>query len=125
MTIRFTSIISVPVSDQQRAKDFYVNTLGFELRRESPFGEGTTWIEVAPVGAETALTLVNWFPTMQPGSMKGLVFMTDDIAADYAALTERGVVFADTPQQQPWGTFATFNDPDGNGWVLSQPPAGM
>ena len=125
MTIRFASIISVPVSDQQRAKDFYVNTLGFELRREAPFGEGATWIEVAPAGAETALTLVNWFPTMTPGSMKGLVFMTDDITADYAALTERGITFAHPPQSQPWGTFTTFDDPDGNGWVLSQPPAAM
>jgi catechol 2,3-dioxygenase-like lactoylglutathione lyase family enzyme len=122
MAVQHLSIVSIPVSDQQRAKEFYVNTLGFELRREGPFGEGMNWVEVAPPGAATALTLVTWFPNMRPGGITGLVLQTDDIAADFAALAERGVAFHQQPEQQPWGTFATFDDPDGNGWVLSQPP---
>jgi catechol 2,3-dioxygenase-like lactoylglutathione lyase family enzyme len=123
MAIRRVEIVSVPVSDQERAKAFYVGTLGFEVRREGPFGEGMNWVEVGPPGAETALSLVTWFPNMRPGGVTGLVLQSDDIAADFAALTERGVEFHGQPERQPWGTFATFDDPDGNGWVLSQPPA--
>ena len=51
-------IVSVPVSDQERAKDFYLNTLGFELRQEAPFGDGMRWIEVAPEGSTASMTLV-------------------------------------------------------------------
>ncbi len=60
-------IVSVPVSDQERAKDFYLNTLGFELRQEAPFGDGMRWIEVAPEGSSTSLSLVTGFDAMPPG----------------------------------------------------------
>jgi catechol 2,3-dioxygenase-like lactoylglutathione lyase family enzyme len=120
MAIRNVQVVSVPVSDQDRAKAFYVETLGFTLRGDSPFGEGQRWVEVAPPTGETTLTLVTWFPTMPPGSLKGLVLGTDDIEGDYAALRERGVAFHGPIQREFWGTFATFDDPDGNSWVLSQ-----
>ncbi len=58
--------VSVPVSDQGRAKDFYVNTLGFELLQEAPFGDDMRWIEVAPKGSTPSLTLVTWFESMPP-----------------------------------------------------------
>jgi catechol 2,3-dioxygenase-like lactoylglutathione lyase family enzyme len=51
-------IVSVPVSDQERAKNFYVTTLGFEIREDTPFGEGMRWIEVAPEGSTASLALV-------------------------------------------------------------------
>ena len=60
-------IVSVPVSAQERAKDFYLSTLGFELRQEAPFGDDMHWIEVAPEGSTASLTLVTWFESMSPG----------------------------------------------------------
>jgi catechol 2,3-dioxygenase-like lactoylglutathione lyase family enzyme len=119
MTVTHVQLVSVPVSDQDRARDFYVDVLGFDLVRDNPMGPGGRWVQVAPKGAATALTLVTWFPTMPPGSLKGLVLETDDLDADVARLRERGVVFADGGiQTAPWGRYATFDDPDGNGIVL-------
>jgi catechol 2,3-dioxygenase-like lactoylglutathione lyase family enzyme len=123
MAIKDIQVVSLPVTDQERAKSFYVETLGFELRSDSSFGEGEhtqRWVEVAPAGATTRLTLVTWFPRMPAGSAQGLVLETDDIHGDYAALQGRGLSFDGEIQSAPWGTFATFSDPDGNGWVLQQ-----
>ncbi|MFD2765953.1 VOC family protein [Micromonospora eburnea] len=119
MTVTHVQIVSVPVSDQDRARDFYVDVLGFDLVRDNPMGPGGRWVQVAPKGAATTLTLVTWFPTMSPGSLKGLVLETDDLDGDVARLRELGVAFADGGiQAAPWGRYATFDDPDGNGIVL-------
>lgn len=123
MAIKDIQVVSVPVSDVDRAKAFYVETLGFELRTDTTFGEGghqQRWVEVAPLGATTRLTLVTWFPQMPAGSVQGLVLLTDDLQGDYAALKARGLTVEGGIQSAPWGTFATFSDPDGNGWVLQQ-----
>ncbi|WP_433113888.1 glyoxalase superfamily protein [Micromonospora sp. CA-246542] len=120
MTVTHVQLLSVPVADQDRARDFYVDVLGFDLVWDNPMGpDGGRWVQVAPPGAATALTLVTWFPTMPPGSLKGLVLETDDLDADVARLRERGVDFVDGGiQSAPWGRYATFDDPDGNGIVL-------
>lgn len=123
MAIQDVQVISIPVSDVDRAKAFYVDTLGFELRSDNVFGEGKDqqrWVEVAPAGGSTRLTLVTWFPQMPAGSVQGVVLKTDDIHGDSAALQARGLTFDSGIETAPWGTFATFHDPDGNGWVLQQ-----
>lgn len=125
MTITKLAIVSIPVSDQQAALRFYRDVLGFEVRLDSPFmHENARWIEVAPAGSPTTLTLVTWFDTMQPGGVTGLVLESSDIEADVAALAARGLQ-APAIEEQMWGRFITFQDPDGNGWVLQQnnPPA--
>jgi catechol 2,3-dioxygenase-like lactoylglutathione lyase family enzyme len=120
MAITHIQLLSLPVADQDRARDFYVDVLGFELVRDNPMGPDSRWVQVAPKGARTAITLVTWFPTMPPGSAKGLVVETDDLDGDVAGLTAKGVRLADGIQEQPWGRFVTFDDPDGNGIVLQQ-----
>jgi catechol 2,3-dioxygenase-like lactoylglutathione lyase family enzyme len=60
MGIRRLQVVSVPVGDQERAKAFYTDVLGFELRTDAPFGEGQHWIELAPPGADTSITWVPW-----------------------------------------------------------------
>jgi catechol 2,3-dioxygenase-like lactoylglutathione lyase family enzyme len=64
--IEGVQVVSVPVSDQDEARAFYIDTLGFELRTENSFGEGMRWIEVAPKDTTTSLTLVTWFEAMAP-----------------------------------------------------------
>ena len=86
MTVRFVQLFSVPVTDQARARDFYVGVLGFELVREQPMGPGRQWVQVRPRGAETAITLVTWFDEMPAGSVRGLVLETDDLDGDAARL---------------------------------------
>jgi len=119
MSIRHIDIVSVPVSDPERSLGFYRDRLGFEVIRDNPMGPDQRWIEVGPPGAETSLTLVTWFEKMPPGSVQGLVVGTGDIEATHGALRERGVEISDI-DDAPWGRFAVFSDPDGNGLVLSQ-----
>ncbi len=68
--IKNVQVVSVPVRDQEWAKSFYVDALEFEVRADNPFGEGMRWIEVAPKGSTTSLTLVTWFEGMPPGSLQ-------------------------------------------------------
>jgi catechol 2,3-dioxygenase-like lactoylglutathione lyase family enzyme len=117
VTITHVSVLSLPVRDQDRARDFYVDVLGFGLVADVPMGPDMRWVQVAPPGGQTSVTLVTWFPTMPAGSAKGLVLETDDLDGDVAALRARGVDLAEV-QEQPWGRFTTFDDPDGNGIVL-------
>ena len=123
MTITHIDVLSLPVSDQVRARDFYVGTLGFELIRQNAMGPAQQWIQVAPKGSQSSITLVTWFDTMPPGSLQGLVLGTDDIDAEVAALIEKGVPVPDGVQQAPWGRYAVFTDPDGNRLVLQGRPA--
>ena len=117
--IQGVQVVSVPVSDQDRAKSFYTATLGFELRTENDFGDGMRWIEVAPQGATTSLTLVTWFEAMPPGSLQGLVLAVDDVSATYEELLAEGVSFDFPPREMPGGLQAVFRDPDGNGFVIA------
>jgi catechol 2,3-dioxygenase-like lactoylglutathione lyase family enzyme len=120
MAITHLQLISLPVSDQDRSRDFYVDVLGFDLVRDNPIGPGQRWVQVAPKGARTSITLVTWFPTMPPGSVRGTVLETDDLDGDAAALAAGGVTIEGGIQEQPWGRFVTFDDPDGNGIVLQE-----
>ena len=120
MAITHLQLISLPVADQDRSRDFYVDVLGFDLVRDNPMGPDQRWVQVAPKGAWTSITLVTWFPTMPPGSVKGTVLETDDLDGDVAALVAGGVTIEGGIQEQPWGRFVTFDDPDGNGIVLQE-----
>lgn len=116
----YLEVVSVPVSDQDRAKAFYMDVLGFELRSDQSMGEQMRWVQLAPPGGSASITLVTWFPTMPAGSLKGLVLATEDIRATYAELAARGLRWNGEIEEAFWGTFATFDDPDGNGWVVAQ-----
>jgi len=116
-------IVSIPVSDQNVAKRFYIDTLGFELKVESPMGPDKTWVQLSLPGAQTSITLVTWFDTMPPGAVQGLVLSTDNIEAEHQTLLAKGLKLSDV-DATPWGKFATFKDPDNNGWVLQQSVAG-
>ncbi|TXI22357.1 MAG: hypothetical protein E6Q67_06310 [Roseateles sp.] len=114
-------ILSVPVREPQRAKAFYRDVLGFELIREEPMGPGMTWIQLAPAGQPVTIALVTWFDAMPPGALQGVMINTDDIDAEHARLSALGLQLSEIGSQ-PWGRYAMFQDPDGNGWILRQPP---
>jgi predicted enzyme related to lactoylglutathione lyase len=122
MTIHSFEIISVPVSDQQRAKAFYRDVLGFALIREEAMGPGMTWVQLAPQGNSMTIALVTWFEQMKPGGLQGVMVNTEDIEAEHKLLQSRGLAIGDI-KQEPWGRYAMFSDPDGNGWILREPPA--
>jgi catechol 2,3-dioxygenase-like lactoylglutathione lyase family enzyme len=118
VTITRVQIVSVPVADQDRALEFYVGVLGFEVLHDSPMGPDMRWVQIAPKGAQTTVTLVTWFPTMRPGSLKGLLLETDTLESDIERLIEAGTVIENGIQEETWGRYVTLNDPDGNGIIL-------
>lgn len=110
---------SVPVSNQDRALAFYTEKLGFTILTDQPFGE-QRWIELGIPGAETAVVLFT--PDEHKnriGTFSHISFFCDNVERTYEELSKRGVEFDGPPQKMPWGTFAKFKDPDGNGFVLS------
>ena len=110
--------VSVPVSDQDQAKEFYVDTLGFELLVDDTWREGMRWSEVAPENSATSLMLVTWSAGMLPGMYRVLVIATEKIQATYQELDSKGIHFELPPTQTPRGTQAMFRDPDGNALLL-------
>jgi catechol 2,3-dioxygenase-like lactoylglutathione lyase family enzyme len=111
------SIVSIPVSDQERSKAFYRDTLGFQIVAEAEFGPGRRWVQMKPPSGPTGVTLVTWFDAMPPGSVQGLVLDTGDIAFAHQKLLDRGLAIGAIVTES-WGKYANFRDPDGNGWVL-------
>jgi catechol 2,3-dioxygenase-like lactoylglutathione lyase family enzyme len=117
-TTRITKVatVGIPVSDQDRALAFYVDTLGFEKRLDAPFGAGLRWIEVAPPGATTTIALLPGTPGAEvTPTDTGIRLTTTDADADHHDLRAAGV---DTiPEVMRWpGVPAMFSlrDPDGN-----------
>lgn len=119
------SVVSVPVSNPDVAKAFYLDMLGFELVMDNQFGAGMRWVMLRPPGAETAITLVTWFETMPPGSLRGTVMSVPDIEVAAADLRAKEVLDPDDEiQSAPWGRWVSIEDPDGNGWVIQQDTEG-
>ena len=112
-------VVSIPVSDQDRAKAFYRDVLGFEELADQRMAPEMRWVQLAPKDSATSVTLVTWFETMPAGSLRGLVLHTPTLDADVAALHARGVETSPI-QNQAWARFVTLADPDGNGLVLQQ-----
>jgi uncharacterized glyoxalase superfamily protein PhnB len=84
-------------------------------------GPASKWIQLAPPGCATTIALVSWFDGMKPGGLQGVMLNSTDIESDHRVLSSRGLVLSPI-EQQPWGRFAMFKDPDGNGWILRQRP---
>ena len=108
---------SIPVSDQQRALDFYTEKLGFKVVTDQPYGE-SRWIELRIGNAQTRVVLFP-FPDRQPGGFLNVFFQTDDVQKTYEELKARGVEFTQEPRTESWGTSAMFQDSEGNAVVLS------
>jgi catechol 2,3-dioxygenase-like lactoylglutathione lyase family enzyme len=120
MGISAVQLFSLPVSDQDRARDFYVEVLGFELVNDVQMGPDMRWVQVRPPGGATSITLVTWFDSMAPGAVKGTVLESDDLVGDVGRLRTLGVDIPGDVEVAPWGRFVTFDDPDGNGLVLQE-----
>ena len=110
-------VVSIPVSDQDRAKGFYRDVLGFDEMADQPMGPEMRWVQLGLPGAQTSITLVTWFPSMPAGSLNGVVLETSDVDAAAKELQDTGLQLGPI-ESAPWGRYTTFDDPDGNGFVL-------
>ena len=124
MTVSHVQLVSIPVTDQDRARDFYVDVLGLTLLEDASMGPSMRWVRVAPRGAQTSMTLVTWFDSMPAGSLRGLVLETDDLEGDAERLRANGVAIEGGVQEAPWGRYVQLTDPDGNGLILQASSGG-
>ncbi|HEV2748278.1 MAG TPA: VOC family protein [Allosphingosinicella sp.] len=118
--ITHVKFVSIPTRDQDRALEFWTEKVGFTLLTDQPFSEEQRWIELKVRDSDTRFVLFT--PDGQEeriGSFFNGALACDDVEATHRQLSGRGVEFDSPPQKQPWGTFATFRDPDGNRFVLS------
>jgi catechol 2,3-dioxygenase-like lactoylglutathione lyase family enzyme len=129
MGINYVGTVSVFVADQDRAKAFYTNVLGFELRADSPLfpGAEARWIAVAPEGAKTEIILYlpdeNWEHYKDVvGKSQALTLDVTDMASLHAGLKAKGVTFIQEPDVQPWGTYAMIQDSEGNSLIIVEQP---
>jgi catechol 2,3-dioxygenase-like lactoylglutathione lyase family enzyme len=112
--------VMVPVSDQDRAIEFYLDTLGFEKRADIPYGDGQRWVEVAPPDAAAAIALVPPREGESAGVETRVALTTEDIDADHATLRARGVELDAEVMRMgdPVPPMFFFNDPDGNRFLI-------
>ena len=118
--------VCIFVNDQDKARAFYTDVLGFELRQDSPMGE-SRWIAVAPKGARTEVILYkmdqNWEHYRQVmGKSQAVTFNVTDIKSLHADLKEKGVRITQEPDPQPWGTYMMILDQDDNGLLMVEEP---
>lgn len=120
--IEGVSQVIVEVEDQDRALEFWTETIGFELVQDAPYGEGGRWIEVRTRDKATILVLRprqgerSKAPDELPTS--NTFFYCDDLSRTYNELRARGIEFAQPPVQQSWGWWSMFEDQEGNRFAL-------
>ena len=119
-------VVVVPVSDVDRAKAFYSERMGFHVDHDSEPAEGVRVVQLTPPGSACSIVIGTGVAPMEPGSVKGLQLVVDDMDAAYAELSGRGVELGDvqtlgSPDSEGF-KFVFFNDPDGNGWAVQEIP---
>jgi predicted enzyme related to lactoylglutathione lyase len=123
--------VSIVVTNQTKALEFYTNQVGFEKKADVAGPGGYRWLTVGPKGQELELVLFEMGSTVDPsqkdasqhwapGRAPPIQVRVSDCKKAYEELTEKGVKFPQPLAEHPWGTVATFTDPDGNLFSLSQ-----
>lgn len=117
-------LVAIPVTDVDRAKAFYVEQVGFHADHDYQVNDELRFVQLTPPGSACSVVLGTGITEMPPGSQKGVQVVVDDVTAARRDLAGRGVEVSEV-DVQPWGSFVTFSDPDGNTWALQQlPPRG-
>jgi predicted enzyme related to lactoylglutathione lyase len=111
-------LVAVPVSDVDRAKDFYVQ-VGFNADHDHRVSEDMRFVQLTPPGSGCSIAIGKGIMETEPGSVQGLQLVVGDIQAAHDDLSGRGVEVSDV-QDFPWGRFVFFSDPDGNAWAVQQ-----
>jgi catechol 2,3-dioxygenase-like lactoylglutathione lyase family enzyme len=129
-------VIVLPVADIDRAMDFYTDKLGFNLDVDHRAGESFRVVQLTPRGSACSISMVAGTsspPRSEPGSVQGLHLIVPDIEEARAELVERGAEVSELfhfaaggqtpgpdPERNDYGSFFSFNDPDGNGWLVQE-----
>jgi catechol 2,3-dioxygenase-like lactoylglutathione lyase family enzyme len=112
-------LVFVPVTDVDRARDFYVDKVGFNLDFDHTVREGLRFVQLTPPGSACSIAFGIGLLDSEPSTIQCLQMVIEDADVAHKELSERGVDVSDV-DDQPWGRFVKFTDPDGNGWALQQ-----
>jgi catechol 2,3-dioxygenase-like lactoylglutathione lyase family enzyme len=115
-------LVTIPVSDVDRAKAFYTEKVGFNADHDHRVSDAVRFVQLTPPGSACSIALGTGISQSQPGSVQGIQMVVSDINAARAELLERRVQVSEV-QEFAWGSFVFFSDPDGNGWAVQQIPA--
>jgi catechol 2,3-dioxygenase-like lactoylglutathione lyase family enzyme len=116
-------LVTVPVSDVDRAKAFYVEQAGFNADHDHVVGDGLRFVQLTPPGSACSIAIGEGLTGSTPGSAV-VQLVVDDVEAARAELSSRGLDVGEV-QTFDWGSFVFFADPDGNRWAVQQiPPRG-
>jgi catechol 2,3-dioxygenase-like lactoylglutathione lyase family enzyme len=113
-------LVAVPVSDVDRAKEFYVSA-GFNADHDHKVSDDVRFVQLTPPASSCSIAIGNGLTSLTPGCLDNLQAVVADAEAARADLIERGVEVSDV-DELPWGRFVYFSDPDGNRWSLQQLP---
>ncbi len=114
-------LITVPVSDVDRAKAFYVEKAGFHADHDQTVNDQLRFVQLTPPGSACSICFGIGLTDKEPGTAAGLQIVVADIEAAHRELQERGAEVSDIDDQS-WGRFVYFRDPDGNPWAIQQLP---
>ncbi len=117
-------VVPMPVSDVDAAKALYTEKVGFNLDHDVEPGNGMRVVQMTPPGSACSVVTGVGLPLGEPGSVKGVQLVVEDIDAVRAAMAERGVPVGEVQQLGPEGApgsrFCFFEDPDGNMWAIQE-----
>jgi predicted enzyme related to lactoylglutathione lyase len=114
-------LVSIPVSDVDRAKAFYTDKAGFIADHDHQVSDEVRFVQLTPRGSACSIAFGTGISESQPGSPQGLQMVVSDVTAAPEELVGRGVEVSEV-EEFPWGSFVFFKDPDGNGWAVQQLP---
>lgn len=114
-------LIPIPVTDVDRAKAFYVDQVGFHADHDHTVHEGLRFVQLTPPGSACSIVLGLGITSMAPGSVESYQMVVADAAKVRDELVGRGVDASEV-DEQAWGKFVYFKDPDGNAWSLQELP---
>jgi catechol 2,3-dioxygenase-like lactoylglutathione lyase family enzyme len=114
-------LVTLPVSDVDRAKAFYTDQVGFAADHDHQVDEELRFVQLTPPGSHCSIAIGTGLTEAQPGSVQGMQLVVSDIEAAHEALSAAGVAVS-AIDDLPWGSFVFFKDPDGNAWAVQQSP---
>ena len=114
-------LIILPVSDVDRAKEFYADKVGFVVDHDQRVSDHLRFVQLTPPGSACSIAFGEGLVDTPPGSVNGLQIVVADADAAHAELSARGVPVS-AVEDLAWGRFVYFSDPDGNAWALQQLP---
>src|ERR1051326_208447 len=114
-------LVILPVSDIDRAKSFYVDQVGFHADYDQTVNEQIRFVQIPPPGSACSIAFGRGLTAATPGTAPGLQIVVADIEVAHRELRDRGVAVSDI-DDQAWGRFVYFSDPDGNRWSIQQLP---